>query len=87
LFRSDWASLKDVSASGAGLLLDGAAEPGDVLLLRLPASVPGGALARRAQIAHVTRRPSGLYLVGCRFTPPLTQGELDSVLQRIGKPA
>jgi hypothetical protein len=85
-FHSDWALLHDLSASGAGLLLDCAPEPGAVLLLQLPSNVVGCPTTRLARVAHATERPGGDYLVGCAFTPPLSEAELASVLQQLGLP-
>jgi hypothetical protein len=53
-------------------------------LLRLPAPTPSGAVTRLARVAHATRLPDGGCLVGCRFSPPLTEGELEAVLEQLG---
>jgi hypothetical protein len=82
-FHAEWAVLQDLSASGVGLLVDRAPEPGAVILLQLPARTPEGVHTRRARVAHVTGHPGGDYLVGCRFSTPLTAEELVSVRKRL----
>jgi hypothetical protein len=83
-FYSDWAVLHDLSATGAGLLLHGAPEPGAVLLLQLPSNVPGCPSTHLSRVVHARERPAGDYLVGCALTPPLSEAELASVRQRLG---
>jgi hypothetical protein len=86
-YRLDSGRLRDLSASGVGLLLDGAPEPGAVLFLHWPAWAPSGIGTRLARVAHVRQEAGGGYLVGCALTPPLSEGEVDSFRRRLGEPA
>jgi hypothetical protein len=82
-FRCDEALLKDLSASGAGLVLACAPEPGAALLLRLPGP-PGEGPTRLARVTHVRALAHGDYLVGCRFDQPLQEQELADLLRLLG---
>jgi hypothetical protein len=56
-------------------------EPGQSLLLRVPGSDGGPAHTRLVRVARLTRRPTGDYVVGCTFTPPLDEHELTALEQ------
>jgi hypothetical protein len=81
-YRFGLAALHDVSAGGAGLLLDRPLASGTLLLVQLPSGGPDGIHTRLARVVHATRLSGGECLVGRRFTPPLTEGELEAVLDR-----
>ena len=61
-------------------------EPGAVLLLQL-GSPPGprATHARLARVIHSAEEPGGAWLVGCRFTPPLSEAELATLAQRYAR--
>jgi hypothetical protein len=83
-FRCDEALVKDLSASGAGLLLVCAPEPGAVLLVRLPGGPAEEGPTRLARVTHVRPLPEGDYFVGCRFARPLSEEELAGLRQHLG---
>ena len=86
-FRTDWASVRDLSASGAALLLGGPPDLGAVLLLRL--GVPWSELAplRLARVVRVGALEAGGWLIGCQFTRPLPPDELDDLRRLFGPTA
>jgi hypothetical protein len=86
-YRSDYGLLQDLSATGAGLVLDCAPAPGAVLLLQLPGSRPGEPHTRLARVANVRPRPNGGFLVGCEFTPALGDDELAALRRHLGPEA
>jgi c-di-GMP-binding flagellar brake protein YcgR len=83
-FEAGWAVLRDISAGGVGLLLSERLAPGSVVLIRLGDSLPEGAQTRLARVVHATARRSGAWLVGCEFTPPLSEEELAAIRLQLG---
>jgi hypothetical protein len=79
------AVLQDLSLDGAGLVLKGPLAEGAVLMLHLGRPHrPRITYTRLARVAHATMHDSGTWLVGCRFTPPLSDDELASLRQELG---
>jgi hypothetical protein len=74
------AVLQDVSRGGIGLLLARRFEPGTVLTIEV--RLPGSRRARqlRAKVARIEARELGHWLLGCRFTEPLSDFELQGLL-------
>lgn len=72
------AQIRDISASGVGLILNRRFEPGTVLRVKLP-----GLSARRLYLVRVVRvqkQGDRTWLVGCVFPRPLTNEEVQSLL-------
>ena len=75
------ALVHDLGAHGMGLVVAYRLEPGAELLTQLWASLPGTLRSRVARVVHATPLPDGAWRVGCRFTPPLSDGELAMAVQ------
>ena len=69
-------ALRGLSAGSADLVAEGPLEPGAVVLLELPGSEPADVRSRLARVVRAEVQPDGSWLVGCRFTPPLSGEEL-----------
>ena len=80
-FRAHRAALRDVSATGAGLVLWLPLQPGTVLLLQLPGPGEGETHTRLARVCSVVPQAGLNYRVGCRFVSPLTAAELAALTQ------
>ncbi len=79
-YESRWARIRDISASGVGLRLSAALEPGCELTVEFTET--GSSLRRSlpARVVHSTAQPDGTWLVGCRFHAPLNDEELRRLL-------
>jgi hypothetical protein len=78
--RTGWLGrLRDISPGGAGLLLSQRFEPGSMLIVELEAKRPTRSFA--GQVVHATLDESGRWIVGCEFIRPLSEKELQSLLQ------
>lgn len=75
------AQVLNVSASGVGLIVNEAVEPGSLINLRLYS--PAGDLLRTilACVVHSTQRPSGERVIGCNFIRELGDEELAALLE------
>ena len=72
------AQIRDISASGIGLILNRRFEPGTVLRVKLP-----GSSSRRLYLVRVVRvqkHANRTWIVGCVFPRPLTDEEVQSLL-------
>jgi serine/threonine protein kinase len=72
------AQIRDISASGLGLILNRRFEPGTVLRVKLP-----GSSSRRLYLIRVVRvqkQADRRWIVGCVFPRPLTDEEVRSLL-------
>jgi hypothetical protein len=65
--RERRAEVRDISASGVGLLCDGSVWPGQLVDLRLGAPGTAVGLALQARVTHVRERADGRWPVGCAF--------------------
>ena len=85
-FHSAYGLLRDLSASGCGLLLEAAAPPpqGAVVLLQLSGGRPHDSYARLARVARAGPEDGSGCFVGCEFTPPLRDEELAAVRACLG---
>jgi hypothetical protein len=74
------AGVRDISASGIGLLLAEPLKPGTVLVISLQASA--GRLSRPlpVRVMHATAQPEGGWLVGCQFVRRLTAQDMAALL-------
>jgi hypothetical protein len=80
--RRGWRSAvcTNVSAFGAGLILDEALTPGSLVTLRLPGGPsPGEGITRLACVVHLTPQAEGGWLAGCEFCFRLDDAELKKV--------
>src|SRR5580692_1103433 len=59
------ATLRDVSATGVGMVLDRRFEPGAGLSIEIPGL--GGGNTLLAKVVHATGLPEGKWLLGCAF--------------------
>jgi hypothetical protein len=73
---------RDISAHGIGLLVGHPLREGTVLLLEQPGKFPGTTRTRVARVVHATPLQDGEWLIGCRFSPPLSDGELALALRQ-----
>lgn len=72
------AQIRDISASGVGLILNRRFEPGTVLRVKLP-----GLSSRRlflVRVIRVQKHEDRTWIVGCVFPRPLTEEEVKSLL-------
>lgn len=70
--------VRDASTYGISFLHDRSLEPGTILALQLGAGMPAASWVRTARVVHAT--PQGdEWLIGCRVSPPLSIGELESL--------
>jgi hypothetical protein len=74
--RNGAALVHDLSIHGLGLVVAYRFPPGTVLLVQLWGRRPGTLRTLLAQVVHATPQPDGTWLTGCRFTPPLSDGEM-----------
>ena len=83
--RVSQAVVQDLSLDGAGLVLGVPLAEGAVLLLHLGRPHrPRTSYTRLARVAHATPQESGTWLVGCRFTPPLSDDQLAALRHELG---
>ena len=76
--RRAW--ILNLSATGIGLLLDGALEPGTQLIIHLKSNDAGTFFDLPARVAHATLQANGEWLIGCELTEKLRQDDLDALL-------
>ncbi len=72
--------IRDLSATGIGLLIARRCEPGSVVAIELENSVQGVSPRLVARIIHALEYPNGHWLHGCAFTRPLTDEELQALV-------
>ena len=73
------AAILDLSAQGAGLLIGRPLEAGATVNLRFTRAGIAP-LAVQARVAYCTGGDDGRWLLGCEFTRPLTDAQLDALL-------
>lgn len=72
--------VRDISATGIGLMCRSPVAPGTFLFVELQSMVDGSARRLRARVVHATRQANGLWLLGCELTDPLSPAELQGLL-------
>jgi len=77
-FQRAW--VRDLSIKGAGLQLSKPLKPGLFLIIQLKSTNRERSFELPARVAHATPLPAGDFLIGCEFTNPLSQEELDELL-------
>ncbi len=75
-FQSFRAIVRDVSASGIGLVLTRCFEPGTLLAIQMQTSQAGFSGILTAQVKHATPQPGGLWLLGCSLSRNLSEEEV-----------
>jgi hypothetical protein len=78
--ESPSASVRDVSATGIGLIVGHPIKPGTVLVLRLQTRDQRLSRPLPARVMHSTARPDGDWLVGCQFVRRLTDEDMWALL-------
>src|SRR5262245_36398352 len=73
-------NIRDISATGVGIVLGRRFEPGSGLAIQLPASEVRSRNTVLARVKHATRLPDGNWLLGCCFISELSGDELQSLL-------
>jgi PilZ domain len=72
--------VRDLSATGLGLLSRTPMGPGTFLFVELQSMLNGTTRRLRAHVIHATRQKNGLWLLGCALTDELTRTELQGLL-------
>jgi hypothetical protein len=80
-YRGRSGSLRDLSAGGAGLVLDWTTEPGALLFVQLPGMRAGRTRTVAARVVHLTRLPTGQWLAGCRWQSPLSADDVRQAMK------
>jgi hypothetical protein len=80
-FQCGRAFIKDICATGIGLLLTHEVTTGTVLFLQLRGRRRGTTLTQLARVVHVEPDGPGRWLVGCKLTCPLSDEELRDALR------
>jgi hypothetical protein len=75
-----------VSAAGIGLVLDRRMLPGTFLELRLNRASARVPQTLFVEVTHATRQPDGPWFVGCTFLEPLSDGELEELVEMQAPP-
>jgi hypothetical protein len=83
-FQCGRAFVKNISATGIGLLLNHEVALGAVMFVQLRGLRPGGTRTHLARVVHVTPEGPGRWLVGCRLTCTLSEDELREALREDG---
>ena len=83
-FQCGRAFVKNISATGIGLLLSHEVEVGSVLFIQLRGLRRGLTRTQLARVVHVTPEGPGRWLVGCRLTGTLSDQELRDSLREDG---
>jgi hypothetical protein len=79
--RFRWfATVQDISAGGIRVLLDRRFESGTILAIELGATADGPSRSLEARVVHVKQTAGKKWMVGCAFTTPLNEGELQALV-------
>ena len=73
-----WALVRDISANGIGLILNGKIEPGTPITIEMRSQ--GKSFALLARVAHATRRSEFSWLIGCELLTQLNSERLRELL-------
>src|SRR5262245_25813021 len=76
----DHGRLRDISASGASLLLDRRFERGTLLIIELTSSEGDPSHSFVARVVRVAREPNGRWSLGCTLAQPPSEDDLRSLL-------
>ena len=73
-----WATVRDISARGIGLVMDQAFRPDTPVVIQLWTAGPS-LVELPARVAEARLDPSGKWLVGCEFETALPAGQLPTL--------
>jgi len=74
-----WASIRNVSQTGLGLIVDRPFKPSSLLTVQLPDE--GGTRPTLLRVAHVERKPGcSWWILGCAFLRPISPAKQRSLL-------
>jgi hypothetical protein len=76
-----WATVLNVSRGGIGLRLPQRIEPGVTLILERPARHGWPGRAMPVRVVDATAAAEGGWLLGCQFVYPLSQQDMEALLQ------
>ena len=76
-----WARVEDVSQGGMAILLPRRVSPGTVLVIDRPALDGHPARALSMRVVRALANEGGRWNIGCQFSQPLTDEELDALQQ------
>jgi len=80
--KSMWlASIRDISVDGIGLFLHRHFAQGEMITIGLTNAAKTFGRKISARVAHSTLQPGGGWLVGCAFSEPLSESDLDRLLE------
>ena len=74
------AAFADLSAQGAGVLLNQPLPPETFCILLIKTTAGDRRYELLGRVMHATTRPTGDWLIGCQFIDPLTADDLDALL-------
>ena len=75
-----WATVRDISVDGIGLILSTAVEPGTYLIIEMKTTSRPISLTMLARVTHSTPRDEGGWAVGCELVTKPTEEQLRSLL-------
>jgi hypothetical protein len=74
-------TIRDICSGGFQLLLSRRFEPGTLLVVDIHDSQGQATRMVLARVVRVTSLARGRWILGCSFTSPMTQDDLDSLLK------
>jgi hypothetical protein len=80
-YRSQPADLRDLSRTGAGLIVDAAVDVDALIFVQLPGRRSGVTCTRAARVVHRSRLTSGEWLLGCRWQHELPEEEVKKAVR------
>jgi hypothetical protein len=83
-YRSRGGALRDLSATGSGVIAGTAVEVGALIFVQLPGRRQGVTCTRAARVVHRTPLSNGEWLLGCRWQDPLPDEEVKTALHAFG---
>ncbi len=79
------ACIRDISTSGAGIILGRRFEPGTLLVIELSDAEPGGPTLLGARVVRAQPQADRKWLLGCELMGNLAEHELEDLI-RSGRP-
>jgi hypothetical protein len=77
---SYYCAVNNVSTTGVGLIAPGPMDAGEAIFVQFRLPQPNQVLNVLAEVVHCAQQPDATWAVGCRFSRPLTDDQLDAVL-------
>jgi hypothetical protein len=75
-----FATVRNLSRRGIGLILDRKLEPGETLRAELTSLSGLSTRSHELRVTRVAAQSSGRYAVGCKFDQPLTHQQMETLL-------